>query len=133
VAVYQQGMWFGDFEVYKNVGRLFSCVSMTDVELFALTKKDFKRIFFQEYVDFGNYFLHKMDVNFENLENTMEIVYHILFPESATRTVDIKLDIIKNQRKMISQINEIKHNQLRGKKKLIFVTNKKKKNTISHI
>jgi hypothetical protein len=128
VAVYQQGMWFGDFEVYKNVGRLFSCVSMTDVELFTLSKKDFKRIFFQEYVDFGNYFLHKMDVNFENLENTMEIVYHILFPKSVTRTVDIKLDIIKNQRKMISQISEMKNTQFRRKSIITSLRNKEAQN-----
>lgn len=118
VAVYEKGMWFGDFEVYKNVSRLFSCVTLTDVELFALSKRDFRRIFFGTFTDFGNYFLHKMDENFENLENTMEIVYQLMFPASFQRTVDSKLGVIKNQRKIISQISEIKQSALQSKESL---------------
>ena len=74
IAIYREGMVFGEFEVYKNTKRLFSCVSITPVKLLILDKKKFKYIFFKSDPSIGKWFLSRMETKFENLEKVMNKV-----------------------------------------------------------
>jgi CRP-like cAMP-binding protein len=106
VALYEKGMWFGDFEVYENVPRQFSCFTMTDVELFVLSKRDFNEIINFKHPKFKNYFLQKMILNFKNQESSMKKVYDIAFSKSGNLLVKDKLKIFKNMQTKILQINK---------------------------
>lgn len=103
VAIYEPGMWFGEFEVYKNMQRLFSCWAKTDVELFALDKKQFKQIFFKSFPGFGKYFVRKMDKNFENLENTMQAIIDYVYPEMIDAEIEKQFEFIQKKGKEFSK------------------------------
>jgi CRP-like cAMP-binding protein len=84
VGVYGSGSTFGELEVYKNTRRLFSCWAVTDLDLFVLSKKDFKRIFFQNFPDFGQKHLVIMDRAFDGLEGIMQMVVDFLIIENSS-------------------------------------------------
>ena len=74
IAIYRSGTIFGEFEVYKNTKRLFSCSTVTPVKLLVLDKKSFKYIFFKADPCLGKTFLSKMEKKFKNLETVMNQV-----------------------------------------------------------
>jgi hypothetical protein len=83
VGVYGSGSSFGELEVYKNTRRLFSCWAVTDLDLMVLSKKDFKKIFFQNFPDFGQKHLIIMDRAFDGLEAIMQMVVDFLILENS--------------------------------------------------
>lgn len=83
VGIYDPGSTFGEFEVYKNTSRLFSCWAVTDLHLFVLHKKDFKKIFFQNFPSFGQKHLIMMDRAFEGLEGIMHMIIDFLVLENS--------------------------------------------------
>ena len=79
IALFQPGDVFGDFEVYKNTTRLFSVMSITEVELLVLDKTDFKNIFFRLDPSLGNNFVQEMEIRFVYLERVMQMVVDCVF------------------------------------------------------
>jgi CRP-like cAMP-binding protein len=114
VEVYEPGMFFGEFEVYKNTNRLFSCIALTDLELLVLNKKDFKKIFFRSFPKLGNIFIQEMNINFERLEYVMEMIHDQLFPENSDFEIDEKLKIIRGEKIMLSKISSKKNSLTQG-------------------
>jgi CRP-like cAMP-binding protein len=90
IAIYRSGMVFGEFEVYKNTKRLFSCTSITPVKLLVLDKKKFKYIFFKSDPSIGKWFLSSMEAKFENLEQVMNKV----LPLASLRRIRISFWLI---------------------------------------
>lgn len=83
VGIYREGCIFGEFEVFKNTTRVFSCFAASDLEVMVLNKKDFKRIFFQKFPDFGAKHLIMMDRQFEGLEVIMQMILDFLVLENS--------------------------------------------------
>lgn len=83
VSIFDEGSIIGELEVYKNSPRLFTCWAVTDLDLLVLTKKDFKRIFFQNFPNFGHKHLIIMDRAFEALEGVMQMVVDFLLLEES--------------------------------------------------
>jgi CRP-like cAMP-binding protein len=74
IAIYRSGTFFGEFEVYKNTNRLFSCISIVPAKLLILDKKKFKYIFFKSDPTLGKWFISCMEKKFEKLEKVMNKV-----------------------------------------------------------
>lgn len=92
IGIFIPGNIFGDLEVYKNSRRLFSCVAITRLETFSMTKKDFRRILFIKYPSIGKVYLSIMDFKLLELEKVMQIIVNCMFegtrqvtPESVQR------------------------------------------------
>jgi hypothetical protein len=79
VALYQPGDIFGELEVYKNSKRLFSVISITQLELLVLTKRDFKKYFFRVIPYLGNKFIDEMENKFLYLERVMQMIVDCVF------------------------------------------------------
>ena len=79
VALYQPGDIFGEFEVYKNSQRLFSVMSITKLEVYVLSKRQFKKIFFRIAPYLGNKFLDQMENKFLYLERVMQMIVDCVF------------------------------------------------------
>ena len=107
VAIYQAGAWFGEFEVHKNMQRLFSCLAKADTELFALDKKQFKQIFFKSFPHFGRDFVRQMDRDFENLENTMQSVIDYVYPETVDAQIEKQFEFIRAQAKVMAELGRV--------------------------
>ena len=114
VAVYHPGMCFGEFEVYKNTERLFSCRSITEMKVLILEKRDFKQIFFRSYPQLGNVFVKEMNRKFNHLLKIMTVLQNEVFPELSNSEGHIKMDIIKEECNFLSRISE-KHSFSLGK------------------
>ena len=123
VEVYEPGMFFGEFEVYKNTHRLFSCLALTDLEVLVLNKKDFKKIFFRSYPKLGNIFIQEMNINFERLEYVMELIHDTLFPDDSGHLIGDKLNLIRGEKNILSKLSSKKNSQSLGKD--YFQSNKK--------
>lgn len=109
VEVYEPGMFFGEFEVFKNTPRLFSCLALTDLEVLVLKKKDFKKIFFRSFPKLGNFFIQEMNFNFERLEHVMELIQTQMFPENSDSQIDEKLNLIRNEKNILSKLGSNKN------------------------
>ena len=107
-------MWFGEFEVHKNMKRLFSCLAKTEVELFVIEKKHFKQIFFKSFPGFGKYFVYKIDQNFEKLENTMQVILNYIFPETVDKEIAQNFRLIQSEAKEVSKLNQAKSPDKQG-------------------
>lgn len=115
IAVFQEGMFFGEFEVYKNVPRFFNCVAITEVECLILHKKDFKRIFFRNFPEIGRYFVNEMNSKFSHIEYTMESLYGFL--QNETNPINkSKLFEIKNEIQYLSKISKMTNNDSNSSK-----------------
>ena len=79
IGIFIEGNVFGDLEVYKNSKRLFSCVAMTKLEVFSMTKTEFRRILFIKYPVIGKIYLNIMDFKLLELEKVMQIIVSIIF------------------------------------------------------
>lgn len=104
VGIYIPGNIFGDLEVYKNSSRLFSCVAITRLETFTMTKQDFRRILFVKYPTIGKTYLSIMDFKLLELEKVMQIIVNCMFegtrcltPEHEPRPGRQELEEIKEQ------------------------------------
>ena len=112
VAVYQEGMFFGDFEVYKNTQRLFSCKALTELKLLILEKKDFKRIFFRTFPQLGKLFVREMNNKFYNLEYTMEVLHNNIFPDFSNQEGKDKIQLVKGERLFLSRVSSTMNNHM---------------------
>lgn len=115
VEVYEPGMFFGEFEVFKNTPRLFSCLALTDLEVLVLKKKDFKKIFFRSFPKLGNFFIQEMNLNFERLEYVMEIIHTQFSPENSQSHIDDKLNLIRNEKHILSKLGSNKNSLSSGR------------------
>ena len=114
IAIYEPGMWFGAFEVYKNINRFFTCQAMEDVTLYYVSKKKFKNHFFKSHPSLGNYFIRKINHNFKNLENSIKIVLKYIYPEYLNIHHNHQLEAIRQEAHLFSKISEIKDNTILG-------------------
>lgn len=115
VEVYEPGMYFGEFEVYKNTNRLFSCMALTDLELLVLNKRDFKKIFFRSFPKLGTIFIQEMNFNFERLEYIMEMIYDAFYSEDSEGDINDKLRRVKGEKIMLSRLNSQKNSFSQGR------------------
>lgn len=83
IDIYNQGEVFGEFEVYKNTPRLFSCSALTNVRLLILDKKKFKYLFFKAFPKIGKEFIDQMEKKFEKLETVMNQVIPLVTYQSS--------------------------------------------------
>jgi CRP-like cAMP-binding protein len=74
IAVYEEGSFFGDIEVFKNSKRYFSTIALTDLQLLAIEKHKFKKIFFRQYPFLGHIFLTQFDLKWNNLQEILELI-----------------------------------------------------------
>ena len=95
VAVFQEGSFFGELEVYRNTQRAFTCMAVTELDVLTLEKKDFKKLFFKYNPKLGKHFIFQMNESLHNLENMMDI----------TRLLFQQFDNLKNEQ-LISRIQE---------------------------
>lgn len=79
VALFQAGDIFGEVEVYKNSPRLFDVVSISELHLLVLGKRDFKKIFFMSFSFLGARFVERMDRRFVYLEQVMQTIVDCVF------------------------------------------------------
>lgn len=91
IAIYRSGTIFGEFEVYKNTKRVFSCSTVTPVKLLVLDKKKFKFIFFKANPFLGKLFVSKMETKFRNLE----LVMNEVVPLASFRSCQLSKVIIR--------------------------------------
>lgn len=94
IAIYRSGTIFGEFEVYKNTPRIFSCSTVSPVKLLVLDKKKFKYIFFKADPALGKAFLSRMERKFRDLEAIMSQVV----PLASFRSTRISEVIIRKLR-----------------------------------
>ena len=104
VRIFQPGFIFGDLETYKNCNRLFSCISITKLELLVLSKTDFRRVFYRLFPTLGNNYINEMDRKLGLLKGIMQmIVDSTKFTQFTHKTQEItsKLnpDLLKLKRK----------------------------------
>jgi CRP-like cAMP-binding protein len=79
IALYQQGDIFGDIEVYKNSKRIFSVMSITKLEVYVLSKRDLKKVFFQKAPFLGKMFVTELERKFLFLERVMQMIVDCVF------------------------------------------------------
>jgi CRP-like cAMP-binding protein len=79
VALFQPGDVFGEIEVYKNSPRLFTLMSITELNVLTLDKQSFRKIFFRTYPQLGNRFIDEMERKFVYLERIMQMVVDCVF------------------------------------------------------
>ena len=110
IGVFGPGSIFGEIEVYKNTRRMFSCWAVTDLELFVLSKKNFKRIYFQNFPELGKKHLIIMDRAFEAIEGLMQMIQDFLILENSHLFVSPVTNVSPNfdrpNNKFISRNNQ---------------------------
>ena len=79
IGIFIPGNIFGDLEVYKNSNRMFSCLAVTEVELYSMKKQDFRRILFIKYPKIGKIYLNIMDFKLFELEKVMQLIISCIF------------------------------------------------------
>ena len=82
IAVYEEGSFFGDIEVFKNSKRYFSTIALTNLELLAIEKNKFKKIFFRQFPFLGHIFLTQFDKKWSNLQEILELIQEFFKPTS---------------------------------------------------
>lgn len=113
IVIYQEGMFFGEFEVYRNIPRIFNCVATTQVECLILKKKEFKRIFFKNFPELGRYFVNEMSSNLYHLKYTMESLQEFLEIKSKE---NLKLTQVNHEMNFLSKILKIINNESHSSK-----------------
>lgn len=101
IAIYEQGTFFGDIEVFKNIRRCFSTIALTKLELLAIEKNQFKKIFFREYPSLGHMFLTHFEQKYSSLQEIVELINDFFEPETSIRTVGILQSFKSNLEQMI--------------------------------
>jgi CRP-like cAMP-binding protein len=116
IALYQAGDIFGDLEVYKNSKRLFSVMSITELTVLVLNKRDFKNIFFRKAPFLGNRFLWEMERKFLFLERVMQMIVDCVF--HGKNIFDLQGSIVDFDRQgsllKVEDRNNYLHNFLRS-------------------
>ena len=92
VALFQSGDVFGDIEVYKNSPRLFTLMSITQMNVLTLNKQDFRKIFFRTYPQLGKRFTKEMEKKLVYLEWVMQMVVDCVF--NGRNLFDLNASII---------------------------------------
>jgi hypothetical protein len=113
IAVYEEGTFFGDIEVFKNFKRYFSVNSLTNLELLALEKKDFKRIFFRQYPTLGHLFLNHIEKKWNNIQEILELIEDFFDPEETNSKGREITKLIKKDGDLISKISR-KNSMIKG-------------------
>ena len=81
IAIYEQGTFFGDIEVFRNISRCFSTVALTRLELLAIDKSQFKKIFFREFPSLGHMFLTRFEQKYSSLQQIVELINDFFEPK----------------------------------------------------
>ena len=101
IAVYEEGSFFGDIEVFKNFKRYFSCTSMSQLELLALDKLSFKRIFFRQYPILSKHFIKQIEKRWNSIEKILELIENYLDPNKNSRNEKTPNDVVQTDQKKI--------------------------------
>ena len=105
LAVYKEGSFFGDIEVFKNMKRYFSVNSLSKLDLLALDKSDFKRIFFRQFPVLGYLFLTHIEKKWNNIQEILELIDDFFDPNKVNKRGREITRSIKQDGKMINKMS----------------------------
>jgi CRP-like cAMP-binding protein len=105
VAVYKEGSFFGDIEVFKNMKRYFSVNSLSKLDLLALDKSDFKRIFFRQFPVLGYLFLTHIEKKWHNIQEILELIGDFFDPKYKNQEGIELTKSIKKDGEMINKMS----------------------------
>jgi CRP-like cAMP-binding protein len=100
IAVYDEGSFFGDIEVFKNMKRYFSMIALTHLELLTIEKNKFRKIFFRNYPFLGHLFLTHFNKKWDSLQEIIELLQELFDSKDVEETESVKSDISLKDKNM---------------------------------
>ena len=108
IAVYEQGTFFGDIEVFKNIKRYFSTIALTNLELYTIEKNKFKKIFFRDFPFLGHIFLTHFDQKWNKLQEIIELIQDFFESKKIQDKKSIQTTLtIKENKSQVSKKSSI--------------------------
>lgn len=105
IALYEEGSFFGEIEVFKNLKRCFTCIAADNLELLAMEKADFKKIFGRYNPDLFKLFLVVVEHRWTDVEIMLQFIGNLVDPNHQN-TDAIKLTKkIKEENQIVARIS----------------------------
>ena len=105
IAFYEEGSFFGEIEVFKNLKRCFTCIAADNLELLAMEKADFKKIFGRYNPDLFKLFLVVAERRWKDVELVLKFIGDMVDPQNKNTDAIRFTNKLKEENEIVARIS----------------------------
>lgn len=105
IAFYEEGSFFGEIEVFKNLKRCFTCIAADNLELLAMEKADFKKIFGRYNPDLFKLFLVVAERRWKDVELVLKFIGDMVDPQHKNTDAIKFTNKLKEENEIVARIS----------------------------